>query len=95
MLPSPSSLSHQGSRMPRLTVDTEEQPKNELITAFEQAMANAARFNQVRQDFVNALMVNNEQLARLKHLLAMVDERKRNRHLPGWPTSSTERDVHQ
>lgn len=81
--------------MLRLPSETDDQDQNKISTPFEQAMSNAARFNQARQGFVNALMLNIEQLARVKHLLAMADERKRNRHLPGWPTSSTECDARQ
>lgn len=81
--------------MLRLPSGTFDQDQNEPTTAFEQAMLNAARFDQVRQDFMKALMVNHELLARLKHLIAMLDEPTRRRHLAGWPTSLPEVDARQ
>ncbi|MBR7196852.1 hypothetical protein [Pseudomonas sp. 14A] len=81
--------------MLRLPSGTLDQDQNEPTTAFEQAMLNAAQFDQVRQDFLKALLVNHERLARLKHLMAKLDEPTRNRHLPGWPTSFPEVDAPQ
>jgi hypothetical protein len=69
--------------MLRLPSETDDQDQNNISTCFEQVLSNTARFNQARQGFVDALMLNIEQLARVKHLLAMADERRRNRHLPG------------